>query len=250
MGDLLCQNIRKLLAKKTDDIRQSDITPEIFELYVDCFGSRTWIEKEFAPYWNPILGFDEGETRWLWDTFSPSHDSGGTVYRSALQAASKAKGDPDGIEVRGIRQVCELEPYLARISRIFESLLSIEFRKIDDCAAWVRKCYGDHPLDQVFPNRAHEIANAINGEGQERVRTLLLLRDHDPAALVQEIIAYHSKVSEYRNARPWIKLAGIYLVREAEFKGSPSCDEDLWAHDYHAFQFANLANSLKGGSAQ
>lgn len=250
LGDLLCLNIKKLLSKKTDEIRHSDITPEIFELYVDCFGSRAWIDKEFAPYWNPILRLDENETRWLWDSFSTSHQSAVTVYLSALDAARKAKCDFDGVEVRGIRQVCEFEPYIARISRIFDSLLSIQFRKIQDVSQWIRNRYGDLPLHEVFPDRADEIAEAISGEGKARVLKLLLLRSHDPEALVQGIIDYHVTVSKYRNARPWIKLTGHLLVRETEFKASPSYDDKLWVHDYHAFQFGSLANSLKSDSIQ
>ncbi|NMG31753.1 hypothetical protein [Aromatoleum evansii] len=242
---LLRDNVRVLLARKNADIRQADIDSEIFDLYVQCFGKRATLDKEFSPFWHPILSFDIGETRWLWQTLETYERSAATVFRSALEAARKAKADMNGNEIKGLRHVCEVEPYLARISRIFDALLNADFRKGGQCADWMNMRYGERPLVPVFPSSADEIGSAISGEGQERLRSLLRLRELSAPEIVERIVEYHADVSEYRAARPWIRLVGQHLDREVEIKASRDYDENEWVHDYHASQFVGLASSLK-----
>lgn len=242
----------KVLKRGQDEFWAGSLEGDLEALYISAFGSKRILESRFGPFWYGALAFHQGPTRWLWDSLChepPEHEpTPQHLYQQALDIGEKA-GDIDG--TNRIRHVCEVEPYLARCSRIFDSFLRVEHQTFQQVVAWVVSRYGNNPLMAVAPPDPSALISALEGEGEKRLRILLEMQALEASALVDKLLEYHKVVSDYRHSGPWVQEEGG-VWRQRHFLPTPEGEEgaagpEPWLHPYYGGPFLNLAQAIRRG---
>jgi len=254
LGDALEATLVKVLEHGQDEFTAASLEVGLEDLYVKAFGSRARLEKKFAKFWQDELALHEGTTRWLWESLSraqPSSElSPQKLYQNALEIGERA-GDVQGTQ--GIRRICEVEPYLARASRIFDGLLLIENHTYQQAVEWVVSRYGNYPLLEVAPPDPQDLVSALDGVGKERLAILLPLHDLAGSKLVLKLLEYHKFVSDYRRSIPWVQEEGGFW-RQRRLLPAPTdkeseASQEPWLHPYYGWPFVNLAQAIRRGAS-
>lgn len=252
LADKLCSAVEKAMNKPNSTIHYASLEEETEELYVQCFGSRQTIAKQFYKFWFEELNLHNSESKWLWNALPKEMDtyqSAEDLYKRSIALAEKSRVDPKSY--REITCVCEVEPFLAIVYKIFQGVLFIQNHTLDHVCSWVKKHFGAHPLKFAGGALDRLTIDVISGEGYVRLLQLYELRNLPAEELVEQIIEYHVRVSKYRQAEPWVSVVDGVLKRSiTEKKNRMEENPDwktMWIHPYYSPQFQSIAKTLIEG---
>lgn len=264
LQELLINASHKILTQKTKTKEFSlywiDPDEQLRRTYVKCFAKPETLERRFAPYWKEKIKLHKDSTKWLWNTlfradFVEDEMPNSVFFNEALNQAKRQNAEE--AEWIGLEHVCQAEPYLTRVQRIFSGLLYKDNRDVKATTEWIRERWGDYPLRELASKiNQSSLLYVLKGtqEGRSRLEKLLKLSEMPADQLLIGILKYHRGIAEYRKSLPWVEVTNDSLVKSSILHDDPfpkdkqSENEGKWLHSYFTTNFSLLANAIQRGS--
>lgn len=232
----------------------SKVPADVKSGLVNAFRTAGFVGGYAREFWLAVTELNRGASGALYEVLRAEQDGGHAlssaedVFKTALRADGLAHE-----EAMKLGHVIRLEPFLAELDLMLDTMLSAKAQTLDDVAL---KLNGLGRDQETLKGLSLGIVGysgmrgQLSGTAAVRLDALIeLARESSHRDQMARLLGYHASIMESRGQSPWLRLVGEKSLKtDVRTRALPTDVRKVgsWVHHYYVPQFRHLLSGLRG----